>query len=109
MLCYIPFLFHFRALIYFFPSKHVPQVFTAMKIKTTASGVGSLFSSFGCLKLVLGLWMSEEKFLMSVTEVCCTQVQLTEVSSWRASGFFTKFIDTQSFDLEACYGCNQRS
>jgi len=27
----------------FFPSKHVPQAFTAMQIKTTASGVGSLF------------------------------------------------------------------
>lgn len=61
-----------------------------MKIKTTASGVGSLFSDYGCLKPVLGLLMSEGKFLMSITEVCRTQVRITEVSSWRASEFCDK-------------------
>lgn len=39
VLCYIPFFFNFHVLFYFFPSKHVPQAFTAMKIKTTASEV----------------------------------------------------------------------
>lgn len=92
----------------FFPSKHIPQAFTPMKIKTTASGVGSLFSDYGWLKLVLDLLMSEGRFLMSITEVCHTQVRITEVISWRASGFLTKFTGIQPFDLEACYGCNQR-
>ena len=38
-------------------------------------------------KQVLGLLMSEGKFLISVAEVCRTQDRITEASSWRASGF----------------------